>query len=48
MNKDIIYGIIPGGILLLIFIICMIVSFFPRKKKPKFWVEMNEDGDIMF
>lgn len=48
MNSDIIFGIIPGGILLLIFIISLIVSFFPRKKKPKFWVEMNENGDIMF
>lgn len=48
MNIDIIYGMIPGGILLLSFIIGMIVEFFPRKKKPKFQVEFNEDGDIMF
>ncbi len=48
MNIDVILGLIPGGILLLIFIIGMTVSFWPRKKEPKFRVEFNEDGDLMF
>lgn len=47
--SDIIYGLIPGGTLLLIFIIGMIVSFWPRKKKkPETWLERNEDGDFCF
>ena len=48
VNSDIIYGLIPGGTLMLIFIIGMIVSFWPRKKKPKVWLERNEDGDFCF
>lgn len=48
MNEDMIFGLIPGGVLLLIFIIAMIVSFWPRKRKPRFWVEIDEDGNLMF
>lgn len=48
MNKDMIFGLIPGGVLLLVFIIAMIVSFWPRKRKPKFWVEFDENGNLMF
>lgn len=43
-----IFGLIPGGVLLLIFIVAMIISFWPRKRKPRFWVEIDEDGNLMF
>ena len=47
MTKDIIYGLIPGGILLLAFLIGLAVEFL-KPKKPKFWVEFDENGDLMF
>lgn len=48
MSWEVIIGLIPGGILLAIFIIGLLIEFFPRKRKPKFWVEVDENGNLRF
>lgn len=47
--KDFIIGIIPGGLLILLFIISLIIEFNSKENKEnKFHVEFNENGDLMF
>ena len=44
--KEIIIGILPGCILLLVFIISMILSFLPKKKPPR--IDIDEEGNVYF
>ena len=46
-TKDIICCLIPGGMLLLTFLLGLAFEFL-KPKKPKFWVEVDENGDLMF
>lgn len=47
-SLEIFLALLPGLILLTIFIVAVLISVFPRKRKPKFWVEFNDDADILF